>query len=374
MSGIKTKQDLDDFVRGATLYGTGGGGSQAMGKNLLLQSFNEGKEISWINIADIDETAWVCTALYMGSIAPLTDEDKKRMQELGLVKKVEQRVLVTAVKELEQNLAIEISAIIPVELGGLNSSAPLDAAAQMGKKVVDGDLAGRAVPEIAQTLPRIVGYPICPIACCDAWGDVSIIKKTHGYDSAEALGKMLSIPAYEPIGLACFAMRAKDAKLALVDGSLTKCLNTGIAVREARDGGQDPVYAFASTADGKVIFRGKVTAHNWKSKDGYMYGNNDIEGGKGEFEGKQFRIWFKNENHITWLDGNPYVTSPDLIQAVDMHTGEPLTNTDIAVGLDVAVVAIPNPKYRTKEGIDLLGPSHFGFNDIQYRPMEEILG
>jgi len=74
-------------------------------------------------------------------------------------------VLITAVQELEKELGIHIDAVIPVELGGLNSAAPLDAAVQMGKKVIDADLAGRAVPEVAQTLPRLLGYPICPIAC-----------------------------------------------------------------------------------------------------------------------------------------------------------------------------------------------------------------
>lgn len=373
MSGIKTMQDLDDFVRGATLYGTGGGGSQTMGKNLLLESFNEGKKIEWVNISSIDSDAWVCTAFYMGSIAPLTDEDRKKMKELGLVERVEKRVLTTAVKELEKELGIDISAIIPVELGGLNSAAPLDAAVQIGKKVIDADLAGRAVPEVAQTLPRISGYPICPISCCDAWGNVTMIRKTHGYDTAEALGKMLSIPAYEPIGLACFAMKAKHAQNAIVDGSLSNCLKVGAAVREACEKGQDPTEAFASAAGGKVILKGKVAIHDWESKGGYMYCSNEIEG-TGKFTSKTLKIWAKNENHITWLNGRTYVTSPDLIQVVDMHTGEPITNTDTAVGMDVAVVVIPNTKYRTKEGIRLLGPAHYGFDDIEYTPMEEILG
>ena len=75
----------------------------------------------------------------------------RRKADLGLVEKTEPRVLVRAVRELEKELGIEIAAIVPVELGGLNCPAPVDAAAQMGKKLVDGDLAGRAVPEVAQT-------------------------------------------------------------------------------------------------------------------------------------------------------------------------------------------------------------------------------
>ena len=372
MAGIKTMQELDDFVRGTTLYGTGGGGSQKMGKDLILGSFEEGKNIEWVGIDEIDPDAWVCTTFYMGSIAPLTEEDRKQMARLGLEERSVKRVLVEAVKELEKELGIEISAIIPVELGGLNSAAPLDAAVQMGKKVIDADLAGRAVPEVAQTLPRIKGIPICPIACCDAWGNVSLIRKTHGYDSAEALGKMLSIPAYEPIGLACFAMKASTAKNAMVPGTLSSCLNSGAAVREAVEQGRDPAAAFAKVSGGVVAIKGTVTSHEWESKGGYMYAENIIEG-EGEFKGKEMKIWAKNENHISWINGETFVTSPDLIQLVDSATGEPITNTDTAVGMNVAVVVIPNPLYRSEEGLRIMGPSHYGFEEIEYKPLEELI-
>ena len=33
-------------------------------------------------------------------------------------------------------------------------------------------------------------------------------------------------------------------------------------------------------------------------------------GGDRGFSGT-LRVWFKNENHVSWLDGKPYVASPD---------------------------------------------------------------
>ncbi|MEA4893091.1 MAG: DUF917 domain-containing protein [Peptococcaceae bacterium] len=372
MNGIKTMEQLEDFVRGATLLGTGGGGSQKMGKDLLMASFQEKKEISWISIDDMDEEDWVCTAFYMGSIAPLSDEDKEQMKRLGLKERSVKRVLVAAVQELEKELGIHVSGLIPVEMGGLNSAAPLDAAAQMGKAIIDADLAGRAVPEVAQTLPRLNRVPICPIACCDAWGNVSLIRKTHGYDMAEALGKMLSIPAYEPIGLACFAMRVKEARNTVVKGTLSRCAETGAAVRKACAQNRDPAEAFAQATHGKAVFRGRVERFTWESRGGYMYADSYIQG-KHDFAGHRLHIWAKNENHISWLDDKPFITSPDLIQAVDAKTGEPITNTDMREGMEVAVVVIGNPLYRTPEGLDIMGPSHYGFDDIPYTPMEELV-
>lgn len=366
---ITTMTELDDFVRGSTLYGTGGGGPQVLGKQLLQGSFDDGLELSFTDINDLDEDAWVCTAFYMGSIAPLSEEEKARMAELGLVERSEPRVLVRAVKELEKELGIEIAAIVPVELGGLNCPAPVDAAAQMGKKLVDGDLAGRAVPEVAQTTPRLLGYPITPISCCDAWGNVTMIRETHSYDVAELLGKMLSIPAFEPIGLACFAMTVRDAKEALVPGTMTRNIATGAAVREAREQGNDPAQAFADVAGGQVVFRGTVTGKDWEGKGGYMYVDLYITDEAGDV----MKIWVKNENHLSWINDELFITSPDLLQCVLADSGEPLTNTDIKVDDIVAVVAIPNPKYRTPEGIKVLGPHHYGFYDITYVPMEERL-
>jgi len=37
----------------------------------------------------------------------------------------------------------------------------------------------------------------------------------------------------------------------------------------------------------------------------------------GDFEGHKFAIWYKNENHIVWIDDKPFVTSPDIIALVD---------------------------------------------------------
>lgn len=370
---IKTRTDLEDFVRGSTLYGTGGGGPQEVGKRLLNGSFEEGKAITWVDIETLDDDDWICTTFYMGSIAPLTDADRDAMQALGLKEKSEPRPLVRAVRELERELDITFAAIIPVELGGINSPAPVDAAAQLGIHVVDGDLAGRAVPEVAQTTPRLGGLPITPMTSADAWGNVAVLRETHGYDAAEAIGKMLSIPAYEPIGLACFAAKVKDMKPWVVRGTMTRNLNTGRAVREARERGEDPADAFARTAEGAVAFRGTVTVKDWESKGGYMYVDL-VVAGSGTFAGQELKIWAKNENHLTWLNGEEFVMSPDLIQCVYASDGDPITNSDIKEGDDVAVVVIANPLYRTAEGIALLGPAHYGFTDVIYRPVEEVLG
>ncbi len=95
--------------------------------------------------------------------------------------------------------------------------------------------------------------------------------------------------------------------------------------------------------------------------------------GAGEYAGHTFRIWFKNEHHISWKDGALFVTSPDLLAVVHADTAEPITNTYLSEGMNVAVIGAPvNAYFRTPEGIAVLGPKHFGF-DLEYRPIEAFL-
>jgi hypothetical protein len=94
--------------------------------------------------------------------------------------------------------------------------------------------------------------------------------------------------------------------------------------------------------------------------------------GKEEYQGHELEIWYKNENHLAKLDKKPVVMSPDMIHVVLEDSGEPVTNTNITQGLEVVVTATPNVLYRTSEALEVLGPTHFGF-DLPYVPVEKVL-
>ena len=176
MPGLKTEKDVRDFVRGCTFMGTGGGGPQEIGLKFLLEDIKEGREISWVDVSEIPDDVWTCVPYYMGSIAPMVPETKEKMKKMGLVEEKVERVLIKSVKEYEKYCNITIKGIIPMELGGINTPAPLDTAVRMGIQIVDGDYAGRAVPEIAQASPALFDKKLSPIASSDIWGNVVIIK------------------------------------------------------------------------------------------------------------------------------------------------------------------------------------------------------
>lgn len=116
-----------------------------------------------------------------------------------------------------------------------------------------------------------------------------------------------------------------------------------------------------------------VVRKEWEDRDGYMFGTLHIEG-TGRDQSHELRIWLKNENHITWLDNEPWVCSPDLISIVDPGTATGFTNTDISVGDSVAVLGSPGLDiFRSPEILDTAtGPRYYGF-DVEYIPIEDLL-
>ena len=156
-----------------------------------------------------------------------------------------------------------------------------------------------------------------------------------------------------------------------VPGTMSECLSLGRAIREARENGRDPVEAAAAALDGWVMFRGTVTGRDW-ANTGYMEGTHELTG-NGEFAGHMLKVWFRNENHVSWLDGQPWVMSPDLIEFCDPATGEPLVNTYVELGQELAVVGRRRrDQFDSPAGLGALGPRHFGF-DLEFRGIETLL-
>lgn len=367
-------EEIKDFVRGATYYGTGGGGSAEGGVEVLQKCLEEGGKIGWVDVSEIPEGSFTACPFGMGSIAPKTEESIKQQHSFGCtdIKFDRGHNFVRAVEELEKETGKKIDVLIPIELGGGNSASCMAAASMTSRLVADGDYTGRAIPEIYQTTPYIHELPLLPLTSCDSWGNICVIREALNWRVAERLGKFLSVAAFTGCAMAGFAFEVADMKKALIAGSLTECYELGKAIRLARESGGDPVLAGAQQLDGWVVCRGTVTKKEWWDQEGYLWGWHTIAG-EGEYEGREMRIFYKNENHLCYQNGEVLVTSPDIIVVVDDETGDPLTNTVIAEGQKVAVVAArARPTFRTPRGMEALGPQNFG-EDAPYVPVEEKL-
>jgi len=365
---LHSHEDIDDFLCGADIMAVGGSGDPKVASGLLHDDLDRGLTVGWSPL-DVTAGGLYCTTCYCGSAAPESFGARAEADLLAPGGRLA-RPLQAAVTELEDYLGQPIAGLIPLETGGINAGGTIDAAANLGKVLVDGDYAGRAIPELTTTTPHLFGVAVLPWAFVDEFGNRLVMRQAASDEFAERLGKFLALGSFGTIGCALVPLTAQQVSEIYIPGTLSECLALGQAIRAAREQGGDPVAAAADALAGWVLFRGTLTKREWKNT-GYLEGTHEITG-EGEFAGQVLKIWFKNENHVSWLDGKPYVTSPDLIEVCDAATGEPLSNTYLTEGAQVAVVGRRRrDPFDSPRGLEVLGPRHFGF-DIDFTPIETL--
>ena len=370
---LRTNQDCEDFIEGCLFLGTGGGGSPETGMRILRKALEEGITLGWVDVDDIPDDVWSVNPCMTGSIAPVSQETLEEIERLGLVDKLGDTALIEAVKELEIYLGQSFGCVVAFEPGPSNTPDAIVTGGRLGIPVVDGDYAGRAVPEDLQSTTVLYGKHPWPFAAVDRWGNITIVKKAANPGIGERIGKHLALAAYGSASTAITPLPVPEMKEILVRGTLSKCLAIGQAAHRARDAGEDPIDAALEVAGGWRLFEGVVTGKEWEDRDGYMFGTTHI-GGSGDYEGQTLDVWFKNENHVSWLNGKPWVCSPDLITLAYRETGEGISNPDIKEGDDVVAVGMKGLEaFRTESGLnEAAGPRYFGF-DIDYEPIERLM-
>lgn len=370
---IANLQDAEDLILGCLILGTGGGGKPERGLQVFEAALEENLDLRWVDVEDIPDDALTVQPYGMGSVAPVTQATLDEIQRAGLKEVYPLTSMVEAVKELGAYLGRPITCIVPAEPGAANLPEPLVVGARLGIPVVDGDYAGRCIPEEMQTTPFLYGKHSYPFSAVDRWGNVTICKHTQNPLMLERIGKFLAVAAFGNTHMASTALSGKEMKEIVVRGTVTASLEIGRAIRRARQEGGDPVDALLRVVGGWRLFDGIVVKKDWEDRDGYMFGTVEIDG-DGKYAGHTLKVWFKNENHVSWLDGAPYVCSPDLL-TLCYPDGRGTVNTTIAEGEQVVAVGIKGVEaFRSQYGLDYAsGPRYFGF-DIDYVPVEVLAG
>lgn len=373
---LKDEQDIRDFARGCTILGTGGGGLEENGVESLLTELNAGREIGWVEVDDVPDDALTACAFLMGTIAPLGPETLKTMEGFGMTKETsiynEGQRIEKSITEIEEFTGKKVDYVVPIELGGASSPGCIAAAAKHGILAVDGDYTGRAIPEIQQTTPYLKDKTLWPLSAVDEYGDVTIIKEAMNYRTVERLGKKISENCFALTGDTGFLFDGKEMKDVILKGTLSRCYQLGKQIREANEAGKDPIKVVEELLGATLLCKGELTGKDTEDKEGYYWGFHTVTG-EGDFAGHSAKVWFKNENHICWIDDEVKVTSPDSVFIIDANTGYPCTNPNLKVGMKVAVFGLPAVElFRSQKGVDILSPKYFGW-DIEYIPMEERL-
>ncbi|TRO48037.1 DUF917 domain-containing protein [Candidatus Bathyarchaeota archaeon] len=373
---VLTKRDIDDFLAGAEILGTGGGGGIAWARGMLEYIDEYDKKISLIDPTDVPEEALVVGAAGVGGgVTPEVREKIEKKFGARPSMKDFMKTGILAEKMLSGYLGENIYAYLAFELGCGNTILPACIAAMNDKPVVDGDCNGRAVPEIELCTLNVKGIPFTPISIVTPWMETMLVKRVYDYSRAEDFCRAVAVAS----GGSCMTMgapvRGKELPDSIVRNTISGSIQLGKAIRTANGKGRDPVEAAVKAVGGYLLFRGKVSHFEREERGGFMWGEHRYDG-IGDYKGKKFRVYYKNENMISWLDGKPFVTGPDFLCALDAKTGQGLSNwgDDFAEGREVAVIGVPaDDIWRSPEGLEIFNPGHFGFN-IEYRPIEKVLG
>lgn len=358
-----TEEDLESLSIGAAILGTGGGGDPLIGKLMAQQAIAEYGPVELLSLDDVQEDDVVFPVAMMG--APTVFLEKVPAGEEGYI----------AVKRMEKHLGKQVTALCPIECGGMNSMIPFVVAARMGLPVVDGDGMGRAFPELQMETFHVLGVSGTPACIADEWGNVVLFETVDNY-RLESFARACTIKMGGYSHLVDYPMTGSQIRDTAVRGTVSMAIGLGRAVQEAQRLHTEPVQAvLAATRNtiyghGISLFKGKVVDVSRRTSNGFAVGQAKLQGFEKD-DGKLMTIDFQNENLIAKVGGKVIASVPDLITLLDPETGHAVTNERLRYGQRVVVIGIPTPEImRSDAALRVWGPKCFGY-DIPFIPLEQ---
>lgn len=353
--GIK---EIEDIALGAALLGAGGGGDPYVGKLVAMGAVKECGEVTLLDPDEIPDDALVVPIAMMGAPTVLAEKGIGGSEYKTLYDMV------------SQFFGKKIYAFLPIEAGGVNSMLPIAACARLGLPLVDADGMGRAFPELQMVTFTIGGMSATPMALTDEKGN-SVIFETITNKWTEELARAVTMSCGGSVSVSLYPMSGEQLKKYAVKNIVTRSQKLGEAIRNVKNSSdKTPEEYFLDFSGAYNLFKGKITDVLRETRGAFNFGKVMLEG-IGECKGHQAFVEFQNENLTATVDGQIVATTPDLICLVDTDTFIPITTDALKYGKRVLAVGLKCfEMWRTKEGLDLVGPRYFGC-DTDYIPLEE---
>lgn len=359
MSGLAqiTHDDVEDLGVGCGILGTGGGGATYAGELMAKQVLEDRGPVRLVSLGDLPRDGLILPIGTIGAPTVSLEKLPAGTEPARLRAHVEAR------------FDAPVVALMPVEIGGANGVKPIAYAGLLGLPVVDGDAMGRAFPEVQMVSMNVAGLPPGLVLLCDPHGNVASFEPANDY-WAERLARTAAVAMGGSAVEIDYIMSAAEAHGAIVEGSITKAVEIGRALRGR--GAADGVQALVGHLGAHALIEGKVIDVERRTAGGFVRGSVTIEG-TGDDAGRLLRVEIQNENLAAFEDGRMLCCVPDLISLVDDQSGEAVPTEVLRFGQRVAVVAMPcDPLWRSPRGLEIAGPRAFGY-DLDYVPVEDAL-
>jgi len=369
---VLNETELTDMLRGSCIQSTRSCDANPS-INLIKEAIKSGKKFKMISVDDFPNDGIVVAVQGIGGGGPWQHViDRTKSQGLEVLPDSERNNMV--VDLISDYLGKEVTAIIRSEAAEATATALL-IAAERNIPILDAGITGRAVPEVQQSIPWISGIASIPTAIVSPWGDEIIIKHAIDEYRVEDISRAIAVASGGDAVITMTPMNGDQIKYAALKNNLSDAIKYGKVTREAVESDKDPIDALVSASSGFLLFNGLVIKSDENGDRGFNW--IDIElSGTGDFSGSTYKIFVKNENIIGWLDDELDVMSPDYIYNLDPNTGQSIiSNAGIGsypIGKEVAIIGVPSAyQWRSKMGIELMGPKHFGF-EFDFVPIEDL--
>ncbi len=350
--------DVADIALGSTLLGAGGGGDPYLNLQAMKNLIEQGAQVVVTPLNDIDDESNVLCIAGIG--APTVEAE--RMQSLDTITR--------CIDAYESHFGVPIHVLVAAEMGGGNALTPLLASAENQLPVIDGDGMGRAFPEMQMTSFYLNGIPTAPFVIADDHGNVVACEVANSSDpkSAESFARSATIEMGMMANIACYRMTGKEAKKAVLPGTLTLSRDIGRQIVAAR-GLDEPVRYLVSSmnevlSDQPVVhlFDGKIVDLWRTTEKGFATGWCELVdlGGNGDLG----KVEFQNEFLRFQVNGSTRAIAPDLVCMVDSETLTPIPTPDARYGQRVSVIGIAcHQQFTTDDALKVVGPAAFGYDD-----------
>lgn len=354
MSRKLSVKDLEYLAIGAAVLGTGGGGDPKIGYLMAKQAIEKYGEIDLVSVDELDDDQLVGCVSMMG--AP----------SVSLEKIPNGQEFVHVLETMENLVGKKVTAVYPIEVGGLNSLIPIAAAAALRVPLIDADCMGRAFPELQMVTQTIFGIDNTPMILCDEKLNTIIADVKKPKEMEKFLRSVTMAAGGSAITAEGF-VDVKTFKIFGIQDIVSLSYDIGYTIKHSND----PLSDLVNKYNAFHLFDGKITDILRAYDGGFNKGHVFIDGINND---DKYEVYVQNENLVAYKNSKPITMVPDLICILDMQTLMPITTEKIKFGQRVTVIAFKaDEKWRLEKGIELTGPRAFGY-DFDYVEVEKLVG
>lgn len=328
-------QNLLDLKDGAAIFSSGGGGSPEAGKRIVDDLVSEGYTVRLVDPTMVPFNAKVVNFACVGATTAIEYDPAAAVRTL---------------KELEESVGFSTYATIPVELGGFNTLVAVDVAARCGIPVVDGDGAGRSVPEVHLKVYTLDDIPMTPMVVSDTHAkNVIIIREALDFKACERMTRLLATEWNQSAYTARRILTGSQVRTSPIQLSLTRSLQIGELLRKS----ESPIETLLEETGGLKLFEGTVIFVERKTEFGFTSIDIEIKGLR-QYDGSTLELKVKNEVLVAYRDGSLVAVAPDIITPLHFKTGKCITAERIKEGDRLIVLGLSAPqKWKTNKGLEL---------------------